>query len=277
MIRRQVGNQFWLIAQHDHALLAGELARHVGNDAFRAPTPRAVTGIELHDCGWPVHDDRPTLNGGGLPLDVFESPRAVALEVWQASVDRAIERDAYAAMLVSLHVLSLSTFLMTPPPGSTVAAPVLNPKARFEINRFQHKQIETQETLRKQVGLPVDVPMRNGLVEDVHDPAELELQFHFRLLQAMDQLSLGLCCTKPPWEQVRPVLARPGAKPAALRIERIEATSLRVTPWPFRIDRVRAAVPFRRVKGVSFSSVEEFRDDYNVASVGTMEVDVRPR
>lgn len=276
MIRRHVGNEFWLVAQHDHALLAGELARHVGNHAFAAPTPRAVAGIELHDCGWTIHDERPTLNASGLPLDVFESPRAIALEVWQASVDRAADRDAYAGMLVSLHVLSLSAFLMTPPPGATVGAPSLLPKAKFEVNRFQHKQIETQETLRRLLGLPIDVPMRNGLVEDPRDPRELELQFHFRLLQAMDQLSLGLCCTKPPWEQINPVLTRPGTKPVALRIERTNATGLRVTPWPFREGRVRATVPFRRVKGAAFSSVEELLDDYTKARVETLQLELHP-
>ena len=33
-----------------------------------------ITGISLHDCGWPIHDERPTLNPDRIPLDVFESP-----------------------------------------------------------------------------------------------------------------------------------------------------------------------------------------------------------
>jgi hypothetical protein len=59
---------------------------------IRSSRQRRSFGIELHDCGWPLHDERPTLNEAGLPLDVFESPRAIALEVWQASAERAAER-----------------------------------------------------------------------------------------------------------------------------------------------------------------------------------------
>ena len=115
MIRRRVGNEFWLIAQHDHALLSGELAQHVGNKSFDAPTESAIKGIALHDCGWPVHDDQPTLNAKRQPIDVFESTPEIALKVWQAGSDRAAEAgDDYAALLVSLHVLSLSVKATTP-------------------------------------------------------------------------------------------------------------------------------------------------------------------
>ena len=54
MIRREVGNEFFLITQDDHAHLAGELAKRFGNDRFTAPQPResALTGVRLHDAGW---------------------------------------------------------------------------------------------------------------------------------------------------------------------------------------------------------------------------------
>ena len=74
MIRRHVADEFWLIAQHDHALLSGHLAEQIGGGEFERPAPRAIRGIALHDCGWPLHDDEaPTLNERGQPLDVFES------------------------------------------------------------------------------------------------------------------------------------------------------------------------------------------------------------
>src|SRR5215207_9949665 len=109
MIRRRVENEFWLITQHDHALLSGELAKHVGNKLFDPPSESAIKGISLHDCGWPVHDDQPTLNSKHLPIDVFESTPEIGLKVWQAGSERAAAAgDDYAGLLVSLHVLSLS-------------------------------------------------------------------------------------------------------------------------------------------------------------------------
>src|SRR6476646_2312884 len=112
MIRRHVGDhQFWLIAQNDHALISGQLAGQLGNGDFSPPSsPSAVLGIGLHDCGWPVHDEQPTLNSKNLPLDVFETPRHVGLRVWGESTDRAAARDDYAGLLVSLHSLALSVF-----------------------------------------------------------------------------------------------------------------------------------------------------------------------
>src|SRR5215207_5051766 len=97
MIRRKHGSDFLLITQHDHALVAGQLAEVFGNDHFAAPLPREQTlaGVNLHDCGWPLHDDQPTLNPDGLPLDVFETPRDIGFRVWTASVERTIEMDAY--------------------------------------------------------------------------------------------------------------------------------------------------------------------------------------
>src|SRR5687768_6526331 len=102
MIRRRVGNEFWLITQHDHALLSGELARHVGNKLFESRSESAIKGPALHDCGWPLHDDEPTLNSKHQPIDVFESTPEIALKVWQAGADRAVAEanDDYAALLV---------------------------------------------------------------------------------------------------------------------------------------------------------------------------------
>jgi len=64
MIRHRQGDAFLLITQDDHARLAGRFAERIGNDTFDPADPResAVRGVALHDCGWPDHDDRPTLN-----------------------------------------------------------------------------------------------------------------------------------------------------------------------------------------------------------------------
>ena len=103
MIRRADGADFLLIAQHDHALLAGTLAEQFGNEYFATPEPRdsVLIAVSQHDCGWPLHDDQPTLNKSDHPLDVFETPQNIALEVWTASVDRAAAKDPYAGLLVA--------------------------------------------------------------------------------------------------------------------------------------------------------------------------------
>jgi len=76
---RHVGNEYFLNHQNDHAILAGQLAQHFGNDRFATPEPResVLTGVRMHDAGWPLHDDEPTLNKAHHPLDVFEVPRSI--------------------------------------------------------------------------------------------------------------------------------------------------------------------------------------------------------
>ena len=110
MIRRDEANEFLLISQIAHARLAATLAAAVGNDKFAAPLPRGpvLKAVELHDEGWPLHDQSPTINARGEPTDVFEMALETALAIWSASTERAAAADPYAGLMVSLHGLSLS-------------------------------------------------------------------------------------------------------------------------------------------------------------------------
>src|SRR5436190_8640121 len=235
MIRRRVGDEFWLIPQHDHAILSGELARHFGNDRCAKPqAASSVLGVSLHDCGWPIHDECPTLNQNGFPLDVFETSPEIGLNVWTESAKRAAAQDPYAGLLVSLHSLSLSA-LATSQVFDNEQFDVSNARVRFEVNKFQHLQIELQEKLRKRLGMHTDTPLRLGLAENSTDPREQALEFDFRMLQAMDKLSLCICCTKPPFAKVEPVMDYPGGKAISLVVQRPEPHKLLVDPWPFDV------------------------------------------
>ncbi|MGH7175975.1 MAG: DUF3891 family protein, partial [Tepidisphaeraceae bacterium] len=222
MIRRTEPNAHCLITQHDHALLSGRLARQIGNKLFDPPHPLepVCLGIGLHDCGWPLHDDQPTLNSRGLPLDVFETPREIALRVWQESVDRAYANDAYAGFLTSLHVLALSVPSTSPKRTPHPSWDMSDPKTRFEVNRFQHKQIEFQEHRRREMGMRTDIPLLHGLADDSTDPQEQTLVWHVRLLQCLDLVSLALCCTDIPVEFVKLVPTRSGGRVVSVKLRR---------------------------------------------------------
>jgi hypothetical protein len=279
MIRRLVGKEYWLIAQDDHAQISGMLARSIGGKWCAAPTSQAaLEGIRLHDSGWPIHDENPTLNVANEPRDVFESTWPIALPVWQASAERAAQVHDYAGLLVSLHSLALSVF-------ATGASPLPNgkpwdtsePRARFEMNRFQHRMIEFQESIRARLGFRIDRPLKYGLAEDpVDDPREQELLFNFRWLQAMDQASLSICCTRPPFAQI-PVIPRVGSKTTSMRVEKASATSLRLDPWPFSVPSIEIDVPFRRLAVKRFTDEQQFRDAYRAAQVERFTATLEPR
>lgn len=281
MIRRQVGHEWWLITQHDHALLAGELARHMGNAQFMGfdPLVESVLAVDLHDCGWPAHDDHPTLNPDGLPLDVFETPRSIGLPIWESSARLAAERDAYAGLLVSLHSLSLSVLASTHAASSRRQDEfnLDDMRARFELNRFQHGQSELQHRLRDRLGLSTDIPLRLGLAETSNDPAELRLIHNFRLLQAMDQLSLCICCTDLPVDWIGPVHPFPGAGEVHLRVNRSRAGMLALDPWPFDEPTMQVSVRYRRLPVQSFTDEQAFQAAYLQAPLGNLQCQVTPK
>jgi hypothetical protein len=276
MIRRQEGTSFWLFNQHDHAILAGQLAQKTGNAQFARPDPfeSTVLGVGQHDCGWPLHDDAPTLSPRKVPLDVFESPRAITHRVWLASAKRATEQDAYAGLLVSLHVLALSAVSVSTNQPSRFDAQQL--RQQFDLNKFQHAVIEHLEGLRSRLGLRVDRPLRLGLAEGWSEPAEELLKFNFRLLQAMDLLSLAICCTVPPANATGPVHARPGSTSAPLQIHRPQRDRLLVKPWPFADASFSVSVPYREIPGRAYASDDELRETLAQAAFQTLTVELRP-
>jgi hypothetical protein len=274
MIRRDAGGDFLLITQVDHAKLAGQLAGHFGNARFAGPVPRepALTAVAMHDQGWPLHDDEPTLNDRQLPLDVFEVPRSIALTVWSASTERAAAVDPYAGLLVSLHSLSLSIYATSPAPETHEKFDVQKMHEQFAVNKFQHREVERQEELRRTLGFSTTVPLKHGLAEANVSPDEDRIRFDFRLLQGMDLLSLCLCCSKLPQGETNEVLRDPKFEPVKLKLRRRPDGVLHVDPWPFDTDRIELSVPCRRVPGRRYESLEAFRAVYHSAAVETLGV-----
>ena len=269
MIRRVAGDRFLLITQDAHARLSGRLAERYGNARFAAPEPRraVVAAVGMHDCGWPLHDEQPTLNKEGLPVDVFETPLPLALKVWQAGVDRMEGEEAYARLLVSLHVLGLSAY---------AASHVHTRSEVFELNRFQHKQIEVQEQLRRALGLSTEIPLRLGMATDGKDEAEERLKRNHTILQAMDRLSLALCCTDVVFPKIENVVPKPGSAAVTLTFTRTGETAVKVEPWPFGAAVLTDEVAYRAVEARKYASVEEFREAHGKATVEMMELTVHP-
>ncbi|HEV2294973.1 MAG TPA: DUF3891 family protein [Tepidisphaeraceae bacterium] len=278
MIRRDDAGDFLLITQHDHALLAGMLAEQFGNEMFAAPEPRAQTirGVALHDCGWPLHDDAPTRNSQGLPSDVFETVRPVALKVWAASADRASAEHPYAGLLTSLHVLSLSVFATSETSFAHEKFDLDNPQDRFAVIKFQQHEIARQEDLRQRLGLRAEKPLHHaGLPKQGMQRAEDQLQFNFRMLQAMDAISLAACCTSPPMSQTQDVFRKPAGEKVKLSLAR-RGNDVLVDPWPFATREIALQIPACRVPGKAYGSDDELRAAYSAGSAEVLTARVLP-
>lgn len=241
MIRRETPGEYQLIAQHDHAQLAGELARHWGNGRFAPLLPHGpvVDAIGLHDSGWPEQDEMPALNGDDRPRHIFETPLPVALAAWQASSERAQAANDYTGLLVSLHGLNLSII------------PASRPHTHEEVfllNKFQHREVERQELLRRRLGLRVDLPLCYGLPmpKAITGDAEHYLLYNFRVLQSLDRISLALCCSEHLFDTVDELLTRPGSEPATLTLRR-DGMRLHIAPWPLSVSSLRVHVAYKAI------------------------------
>ena len=257
MIRRDAATHFLLITQHDHALLAGQFARRLGNDRFAAPSPYQPTleAIAHHDCGWPLHDDHPTLNQANHPLHVFEAPVPLATQVWSASVARAMNLGEDQGLLVSLHTFALSALHMA-------HANDLSRADIFEMNKFQHRQIEIQHELRQRLGLSNEIPLQLGLAQRGTSPADDQLHYNFRLLTAMDRISLALCCGQPLFPTLDDVPLQPGQPPTPITLNMPDPATMVIDPWPFDQPTLKFEIPARRITKEPFASLEQFKDTF---------------
>jgi hypothetical protein len=271
MIRREEGADYLLIAQHDHALIAGELASHVGNDRFAPPNPYepVVAGVRLHDCGWPTHDDFPTINVDGAPLDVFESTSEIAIKAWTASAERAAAKDPYAGLLTSLHVLALSVMVIDQAPATSNDSWNLeNPATRFAVVKFQHKQIELQEQLRQKLGLRSDRATATKQPRESLQRSEDQLRANLHLLQVMDAVSLAICCTAPPFLTTRELYTKPAGPGERLTLTR-DGNNLRITPWPFDAEMIELQIACCRIPKRKYESDDDLREAF---ANGTAEI-----
>ncbi|HEX4054790.1 MAG TPA: DUF3891 family protein [Tepidisphaeraceae bacterium] len=266
MIRRDTSASLMLITQYDHSRLSGELARQMGNGLFSPPLPFEPTIIAIaeHDCGWVIQDRRPDLNTRGWPAHVFEADSTTALDAWGASVDQVVGRHPYAGLLVSLHTMALANRASLRQPEATDE---FSRQQTFRLRRFVHRQIELQESLRIQLGMRTDLPLRGGLAEQGRSPEEDLLRVSFFLLEFFDQLSLNLCFDQLVFGRIEMVYPRPGEGPIGLRISREAGGEMRLDPWPFNRQRLELTVPARCIRAESYRDADALKSACDAAEL----------
>ncbi len=102
MIVRERDGSFVLVKQHDHALAAGELARHLAKE----PRPResALYAVAHHDVAWQGPDAQVRWNEEtGRPYSFVDYPPEKKVRAYATGLDWLEERDPYAACLCSMH------------------------------------------------------------------------------------------------------------------------------------------------------------------------------
>ena len=134
-----------------------------------------------------------------------------------------------------------------------------------------------QEELRRILNFRTDLPLHHGLGETTGDPNEKQLTFHFRLLQAMDKLSLSICCSSLPFApQITQVPVAPSGRMLVLNPNRTNDAALQLSPWPFDVTKIELSMPFRRLPAEPFTDVQAFRAALAAAPMERLGVSVVP-
>jgi hypothetical protein len=105
--QKQPATVWWLIAQPDHAALAGDLARALDSPCLPPLDDQIMRAISLHDEGWREFDSQGPRVVNGRPLSFFEIPPLDFLPAWRESIQCAEAVAPIAGVLVSEHFCRL--------------------------------------------------------------------------------------------------------------------------------------------------------------------------
>ncbi len=168
--QKQAADEWLLIAQADHAALAGEIAGGMSSPDFPALDPEVIQAIFVHDDGWKEVDKGvPKTNAQKRPLSFFEESPADVFRAWQGSIASATQVAPIAGILVSEHFCRIARDFSR--------APATPPEIAQVLTTFVEREIAQQEELRARQSHAAE--KIRGLVD---------------VLQFFDLLSLYLCC-----------------------------------------------------------------------------------
>jgi len=271
MLRLETETGWWLVTHPDHARLSGDFAERWGNDRFQRPEPRehVLRGIRRHDDGWIARDSLPQITRQGKPsafsiefvgkYSGFEEIDLVDfLAVRDSAVREIAAEDPYAALLISMHTYNL---LNERSDKSTIS-----PAQLPLMEQFLKQQKEFQGTLRNQIASDARFTQDQSSDGTIFD--------HFRLLQAMDYLSLLTCVDfRNPAHLLHPLPTRDGGH-TPIQVRPIAQRHFILDPYPFPEASLTVQFPARHIKGKIFSSSAELQNAIAASPKETLAVTV---
>ena len=269
MLRLKTDTGWWLVTHQEHARRAGRFAEHWGNDLFARPEPRepVLFAIAAHDDGWAERDAQPQITRSGVPagfsvelVGKYSAFEEIDLLDYIAVRDRAVsavvEQNSYAGLLVSMHTYNL----LTERADRSSIAPVDLPL----LDKFLERQRALQQTLR--------LRLEDGIDGAERGRAQMRIEDNFRVLQAMDNLSLLACVDyAAPATLLHPLRHASGGG-SQVRVDPLGRRCFRLTPWPFPQRRLELSIPARHVEGTTFASPEALHAAFDAAPVSYPEV-----
>ena len=181
--QKENAQEWWLIAQPDHAALAGDLAALLDAPSVPDLDEPLLRAISLHDSGWAQFEGGergtgrelevslrdPKTDAEGKPLSFLEMSVEEFLLAWETSTANAANASPAGGAVVSEHFCRLTRTRLQ---SHSDAA-----QERGRLHDFLTRQRDLQATLLSRHGRPAD-----------------EIAILTDVLQFCDLLSLYLCC-----------------------------------------------------------------------------------
>ncbi len=239
MIIQEQGEQFVVIRQTDHAVLAGFFAREWGNENFVRPEPNDSFRLAAaeHDNGWTEWERNPEIDFATFaPYTFMSIPTAEHIEIYKRGIDRIVLADPYAGLLATMHVAGLYDRARATMPGFSakyIKATETQQVAEF-IQRLRLQQ------LRLKVDLRADA-RRKDFAE------EKSLQNNLQRLEALDRLSLYFCLAPQEDATIEAVPLDDEGRTADWELRPHADNAVTLTPYPFRRDPLDISILARRI------------------------------
>ncbi|MBI3091673.1 MAG: DUF3891 family protein [Candidatus Tectomicrobia bacterium] len=260
MIIHDWNGDLMVIYQMDHGDLAAQFERSWGNTTFAPaePSQAMAHATSWHDNGWIEYDAKPRVNPQTRrPYRLHEVPATEHLEFYKAGIGKVIREDAYAGLLVSMHLTGLyqQRYGLDGGMPSFIerAAPEARENVRAFIAQLEREQAELRARLQHN-------PAYAAAVEDRW------LWTNYRLLQVFDQISLFFCFFRP--GATRTIKAAPRTYDGAevtLRVTALDASRVVVVPFPFAHAETEVTLRVKRLPNRTYADDDDVRATLNAA------------
>jgi hypothetical protein len=229
----------------DLARLTGQLAARWGNTQFTALTPYIPTVVAAyeHAASWRMWEMKPYLDLDGRPIDALRGAEYLGphwTELYMEAVASLAQRDAYAALIASLHWDTLLERIRHAwPPGLESA-------------------MAEQRLLREHL---VEALWEEGAYRLEADAAHLAT--NKAAMDALDTIATVLVAQSTTLEAhlVRAPLG-PGRGDVDLRLTASGAGQVLIDPYPFEMEPLEVSWTVRGVPDRAYANQAEFLNEF---------------
>jgi Protein of unknown function (DUF3891) len=251
MILLEQADHLIVIRQTDHALLSGFLAREWGNEVFARPQlfESFCLAAREHDNGWAEWELTPQLDPKTrLPYTFMSIPTEDHIALYQRGIQRVVQADPYAGLLVILHCAGLYDRTRATLPGFS-AKYVKASESRLvneAFDRLKLQQMRLKSYLRKN---PATATLAG----------EGSLDRTARLLETLDRLSLYFCLRSCEDTTIEAVPADDSGSEIDCELHQEESNVVSLAPYPFRRDPLQISILARRVPRRVYGNEADFQ------------------